>query len=217
MPLFNTVLFTPHIDLPTKDAEFSEVVACYDDRSKVAEVEAAFEEFESDLAVQLYRHISPIGKRTIPFPSGLDDFGSNTSNNLHQSAVTRTNLPSPLSNLNDSLNLDAGMHDFEMANTTPLSMRTSGSRLPRRIVGLRTPTNALAVNLTLSFPDVHQSGHSVVSSQTAVIPGETALNPVELTGGSPVEPHLIPEVGETEGSDNFLADEEAEGIAVPNS
>lgn len=211
MPFYNSVLFAPQIDLATRDSEYSEILACNDDRSKIAEVEAAFEEFESDLAIQLYRHISPIGKRSIPFPSGLDDFGSNTSTNLHQSGVTRTNLLSPLSNLNDSLNLDTGPHEFDV--TTPLSVRTSGSRLPRRVVGFRTPSTAMNANFTPSFPITRPNGRTVVASQTAVIPRETASNSVDFADSSPMESHLLTGVGETEGSDNFLADEEEAEIA----
>ncbi|GAA53665.1 hypothetical protein CSKR_203348 [Clonorchis sinensis] len=161
MSIYATTIFLPSIAPPRIDLELNDTTYSSDDRLKIAEVEAAFEEFENELSLQLHRQISPVGKRLTAVPPGLDDLVSNTSNNMQRHGVSRGTLPSPLYSLTDGLHLDGELQELDLSSMTTLGSRSSGGRLPRRVGGTRLPT------YTPSAPTMRRNSYTVGASVDA--------------------------------------------------
>ncbi|CAL8100510.1 unnamed protein product [Calicophoron daubneyi] len=237
MHLYNPAFYFPTIQPPRIDFEIPDPTVSGDDRVKISEVEAAFEELENELSAQVCQQLSPIGKGVGSFATAVEEFITpGTSNSLQRpSAPTRTApVHSPLFTMGDSFNLTGETSGLDLLDNTPPmgSSRMSYSRLPRRVVGSRmTSTTTTAANITTS---------TTVSQPTASVPlircppgqrstitvGQGSSDSIatrDLTsthsfndpvGGSSSGESPVQTTGlaEAESSDNLLADEEEEEL-----
>ncbi|TPP59733.1 hypothetical protein FGIG_06508 [Fasciola gigantica] len=210
MYIYNPSLFIAPIQPPQVGPEIAEPS---DDRSEVAEVEAVYESFEEDLTTQICRQISPFGK-CVTLSNTVEAFSVGANNTSQRPTAPRGSFHSPLFSFGDSLNLDNELHHLLLSNTrTPESIRSSGSRLPRRIVGSRTmnttqspPSQLIRRNWRSLFPaQGDQSGETDRVSRTAEDPRSSSAES-RVSGGGTRE--------RGSSDNNFLADEEEAEAAV---
>lgn len=210
MPLFNTSFFILPVLPPSVDAELCDNLTVSDDRVKIAEAEAAFEEFEAKLSAQLYRHLSPPGRRLQSFPSSVDDLVATTGCRTQRPTAGRGNVQSPLYSIVNSLNLDSDLNDMDLSSTAALGSRASGSRLPRRVVTSRLSTSETPANHGFNppAPGLYTDEPSAAVSQMTTLTGDDPLNSfAELAAASFSEPRLNAPIGATDSSNNLLAEE----------
>ncbi|THD21541.1 hypothetical protein D915_007355 [Fasciola hepatica] len=210
MYIYNPSLFIAPIQPPQVGPENAEPS---DDRSEVAEVEAVYESFEEDLTTQICRQISPFGK-CVTLSNTVEAFSVGANNTSQRPTAPRGSFHSPLFSFGDSLNLDNELHHLLLSNTrTPESIRSSGSRLPHRIVGSRTmnttqspPSQLIRRNWRSLFPaQGDQSGETDRVSRTAEDPRSSSAES-RVSGGGTRE--------RGSSDNNFLADEEEAEAAV---
>lgn len=201
MPVYSSTLIPPLVP-PRVDADFPDLSTSKDDRIKIAEVEAAFEKFENELSTQCCHNIIPIGKRMAAFSSGSEDFVLPGTCHITRTGPIRGTLSSPYY-INDSLTLDSDMNDLDFSNSIPLSSRTSGSRLPRRVVAPRSAAAFPAVpfhNFTPSTSFRRPPAYLTLSPITrTVASGSSTLNPCCSS-----DSQAIRETGESETTDSVL-------------